>query len=95
MQEKQRIDTDNLDFSFYDSFDNFSDLDFRDDDDSDPLKVDEFIHNNPKQYIDNHVSTIFTVRYNEEIIAFFTISMSSIGKKDMELKITKRKKQMY
>ena len=83
MQEKS-LDTDNLDFSFYDSLDNFSDLNFRDDDDSDPLKVDEFIHDNPKQYIDNHVSTIFTVRYHNQIIAFFTISMSSIGKKDME-----------
>jgi len=83
LQEKS-LDTDNLDFSFYDSLDNFSDLNFRDDDDSDPLKVDEFIHDNPKQYIDNHVSTIFTVRYHNQIIAFFTISMSSIGKKDME-----------
>ena len=85
MQEKS-LDTDNLDFTLYDPFlDDFSYLDFRDIDNLDPFKVDEFIHNNPKKYIDNHVSTIFTVRYNKEIIAFFTISMSSIGKKEMEL----------
>ena len=28
---------------------------------------------------------IFTVRHRKEIIAFFTISMSSIGKKEIEL----------
>lgn len=86
MQEKNRIDTNNLDFSVYDpSHDDFSSLDFRDINDSDPLKVDEFIHKNPRQYVDNHVSTIFTVRYYKEIVAFFTVSMSSIGKKNIEL----------
>lgn len=86
MQERKRIDTDNLDFSCYDPFlDDFSDLDFRNNDGSDPLKVDEFIHENPKQYTDNHISTIFIVRYHEEIIAFFTLSMSNIGKKKIEV----------
>jgi hypothetical protein len=86
LQENKRIDTDNLDFSIYNpSIDDFSSLDFREDDNSDPLKVDEFIHKNPKHYVDNHVSTIFTVRHHKEIAAFFTVSMSSIRKKDIEL----------
>jgi hypothetical protein len=83
MQKEGSIDPSKLDFDTLLKTDNFTDLDFTQKDGQDPLGVNEFIHNNPERYIENHVSTIYTVKYENNIVGYFTLSMSHIGIKDM------------
>jgi hypothetical protein len=78
---EDEIDT-KLDFNIYSADDDFSKLDFRYNG-TDELEVDAYIHGNPTNNIDNHVSTIYSVRYESNLIGFFTLSMSSIGKDKM------------
>lgn len=47
------------------------------------LNVDAYIHSNPTNYIQHHVSTIYSVRYENNLIGYFTLSMSSIGRRDV------------
>jgi hypothetical protein len=76
-------DSDKLDIDPYSPTDDFSNLDFRQTDRSDPLGVHTYIHTNPLDYIQNHISTIYSVRYGGKLAGYFTLSMSNIGKKDM------------
>ena len=83
MQGTHPIDPSKLDFFQYSKKDDFSNLDFKQIDGSDPLNVDGYIHDNPAHYIENRVSTIYSVRYDNNLIGYFTLSMSNIGKKEM------------
>lgn len=71
-----------LSFLPYSNSDDFSKLDFKWKG-NDELGVHKYIHDNPSNYVDNHVSAIFTVRHENKIIGFFTLSMSYIGKNKM------------
>jgi hypothetical protein len=71
-----------LDFSPYSKSDDFSNLDFKYKG-TDELEVDKYIHDNPNNYIENHVSNIYSVRYETELIGFFTLSMSYIDNSAM------------
>lgn len=84
MQEAGPIDTKKLDFSPYSPLDNFSHLDFTDRDGLDPLDVNKFIHGNPQYSVENNLSAIFSVRYENNLVAYFTLSMSIIQKKEMQ-----------
>lgn len=84
MQEAGPIDSNKLEFSPYSPLDDFSNLDFRDRDNQDPLDVDKFIHDNPQYNVENNLSAIFSVRYENNLVAYFTLSMSIIQKKEMQ-----------
>jgi hypothetical protein len=84
LQEAGPIDANKLEFSPYSPLDNFSQLDFTDRDGSDPLGVNEFIHNNPQYNVENNLSAIFSVKYESNLVAYFTLSMSIIQKREMQ-----------
>ena len=73
------IDPNKLRFFHFSKNDNFSLLDFRQYDGTDPLHVDKFIREEVSTYLDNHLGSIYSVRYEDELVAFFTLSMSCIG----------------
>ena len=80
---KQKLDPSKLQFSYFNpSIDDFSKLDFTKDN-LDPLEVDKFIHNDPFEYVNNHVSKIYSVTYDGKLVGFFTLSMSHIKMKDL------------
>lgn len=71
------INPDKLSFSVSRD-DDFSPLDFKEDDGSDPLGVDSFIRQKAKLYQKNNLATVYVVRYEKQTVAFFTVSMTSI-----------------
>ncbi|MEM2786463.1 MAG: GNAT family N-acetyltransferase [Nitrososphaerales archaeon] len=72
------IDANRLVFTtFSKEGDDFSKLDFTEDDGSDPLGVDDFIRNRIMLYLSNNLCAAYTVR----IEAYFTASMSAIETK--------------
>ena len=76
---RKKIDPSKIKISYYDQLiDDFSKLNFKQKDGTDPLKADEFIHNNPFYESTNHISKIYSVRYEDQLTAFFTLSMSQI-----------------
>lgn len=75
----QGLDVDKLEFRVLSKEDDLSELDFTHTDGSDPLDVDEFIHKEPLKYVNNHLSVIYVVKYDYKPVAYFTLSMSSIG----------------
>lgn len=80
MQKADPIDANKLEFGIYSPLEDFSNLNFTNRDGSDPLDVDAFIHGNPQDYVENNISAIYTVRYEHNLVGFFTLSMSNIGK---------------
>lgn len=76
------IDTNRLVFTtFSKDGDDFSKLDFTEDDGSDPLGFDDFIRNRVTLYLSNNLCVAYTVRYEGQIVAYFTASMSVIETK--------------
>ncbi len=79
LSNRKRIDSTKLKFSYFDpSKDDFLKLNFKQKDGSDPLDIYKFIHNNPLDHVTNHVSKIYSIRYADQLTAFFTLSMSQI-----------------
>lgn len=58
--------------------DNLSGLDCREDDHSDPLGVQDFIINKARTYLANNLAAFWVVRYKDNLVGFFTISMNAI-----------------
>ena len=56
----------------------FQNLDFREDDNSDPMEIDSFFKNKRETYHKNNLSRIWIVRENDIPVAYFTTSMNSI-----------------
>jgi hypothetical protein len=76
---RKRIDPLKIKFSYFDqSKDDFSKLNFKQKDGSDPLDTDKFIHENPTYPSTNHITKIYSVRYEDQLPAFFSLSMSQI-----------------
>jgi GNAT superfamily N-acetyltransferase len=75
------IDLNKLIFATFSKDDNFATLDFTDDNGSDPLGVDDFIRNRAAIYLSNNLCAIYTVRHADQIVAYFTASMSAIETK--------------
>lgn len=76
------IDTNRLVFTtFSKENDDFSALDFTEGDGSDPLGVNDFIRNRATLYLSNNLCSVYTVRYEDQIVAYFTSSMSAIETK--------------
>lgn len=63
------------------SIDNFSNLDFTLKDGSDPLNIDKFIHGNIQDYLKNHVTQLYSLRFEGKLAGFFTLSTSQIESK--------------
>jgi hypothetical protein len=77
------IDPDRLNFSLLSDKDNFSNLDFTENDGTDPLGVDIFLKQKALEYRKNNLSAIHTVRVDGELAAFFTLSMFAIQVKEL------------
>ncbi len=56
----------------------FQDLDFRENDNSDPMEIDSFFKNKRETYHKNNLSRVWIVREKDTPIAYFTTSMNSI-----------------
>ncbi len=76
----QNLDPDKLKFKIYDpTIDTLLDLDFRQNDGSDPLLIEQYAKNNLLKESKNATNyKIYVVKYEEKIIAFFTLSMTVI-----------------
>jgi hypothetical protein len=78
------IDPSKLKFKLYDpSRDNLTDLDLTQTDGSDPLLVEEYVKSHILEDIENKNYKIYVVTYEENMIAFFTLSMSVICSKNL------------
>ncbi len=78
------IDSSKLKFKKYDPFvDNLINLDFKQTDGSDPFMVEEYVKNQISKDFEKKGNKIFVVSYEENIIAFFTLSMSVICSKNL------------
>ena len=53
-------------------------LDFTEVDGSDPLEVDKFLHEKASVYHKNKLGTVWSVRYEDELVGFFSLSMFAI-----------------
>jgi GNAT superfamily N-acetyltransferase len=78
VKDGDKIDPNNLFYDNFSEYDDFSQLDFTDPDGSDPLEIDKYIKSNPSKYVKNKISTIYSVKYNNKPIAYFTLSMAAI-----------------
>lgn len=76
----QNIEPRKLKFKSYDPrIDTLSELDFTQNDGSDPLMVEQFAKNNLLKDSENSTfDKIYVVKYEEKIIAFFTLNMTVI-----------------
>jgi GNAT superfamily N-acetyltransferase len=79
----ETIDHDKLDVVLFSNSDDLSSCDFKEDDGSDPLYVDEFIHHRATIYRENNLSVIYVVKYCKEIVGFFTLSMGALEVKKL------------
>ncbi len=78
------IDPINLKFRMYDPLiDNLLNLDFTQTDGSDPLLVEEYVKNHIIKEIENRSIKTYVVTYEDNVIAFFTLSMSVICSKSL------------
>jgi hypothetical protein len=78
------IDPSKLKFRMYDPLvDNLLNLDFTQTDGSDPLLVEEYVKNHILKEIENNSIKAYVVTYDENAIAFFTLSMSVICSKGL------------
>ena len=78
------IDPGKLKFRIYDPLvDNLLNLDFTQTDGSDPLLVEEYVKNHILNEIENRKIKAYVVTYEDNAIAFFTLSMSVICGKSL------------
>jgi hypothetical protein len=73
-----KVDPDKLSFELFTTSDDLSTLDFAEEDYTDPLGIDDFIKNRFNDYLQNNLTSIWTVRYEGHIVAYFTASMFAI-----------------
>jgi hypothetical protein len=72
-----KVDPDKLSFELFATNDDFSTLDFIEEDGTDPLGIDDFIKNKLNDYLQNNLTSIWKVRYEGHIVAYFTASCKS------------------
>jgi predicted GNAT family N-acyltransferase len=72
-----------LDFGLLDPGDDITKLDCTEEDKSDPLQVNEFIHNYARAAHDSKLTTVYTVKHKKNLIACFTVSMFVIKAKKL------------
>ncbi len=78
------IDPDRLDFSLLSDEDNLLDLDFTEEDGTDPLGVNAFLKQKASEYRKNNLTAIHAVRLDGKLVAFFTLSMFAIQVKELQ-----------
>lgn len=72
------IEENKLDFDVISDISELSIVDPEEDDASDTLNVRKFLRNDSKTYRENNLTSIWRVTYENEIVAFFTISMNGM-----------------
>lgn len=75
----EKINPDDLDIDVVSVGDDIAVLDCTEPDGTDPLGVQDFLKTKALIYSKNNLSSLWRVKYKEKIVAFFTLSMSSIG----------------
>lgn len=75
----EKINPDDLDIDIVSAGDDISILDCTELDGTDPLGVQDFLVTKALIYSKNNLTSLWRVKYEEKIVAFFTLSMSSIG----------------
>ncbi|MDE1813940.1 MAG: GNAT family N-acetyltransferase [Thaumarchaeota archaeon] len=66
--------------------DDLSSLDFTERDGTDPLGVNEFARRKAIEYHKNKLATVRVIRFNKNIVAYFTVSMSAISVENLDSK---------
>jgi predicted GNAT family N-acyltransferase len=77
----KKLSIDELCFSLLESSDDISKLDCTDEDKSDPLQVNEFIHNHARTAHEAKLTAVYVVKHAKKIISCFTVSMFVIKAK--------------
>lgn len=67
-----------LEYETYQKNTNLPKLDLTEDDNSVPLEINRFFHNDLEKYHNNKITTVRLVRINGKIIGYFTVSMNAI-----------------
>jgi len=75
----EKINPDDLDIDIVSDDDDISVLDCTEQDGTDPLGVQDFLGTKAQIYHRNNLASLWRVKYEGKIVAFFTLSMSSIG----------------
>lgn len=75
----EKIHPDDLDIDIVSNGDDISVLDCTEQNGTDPLGVQDFLKTKAVIYSRNNLTSLWRVKYDTKIVAFFTLSMSSIG----------------
>lgn len=78
-----KINPDDLDIDIVSGGDDISILDCTEQDGTDPLGVQDFLKTKASAYSKNNLTSLWRVKYKGKIVAFFSLSMSSIGLDDV------------
>ncbi|MDE1816570.1 MAG: GNAT family N-acetyltransferase [Thaumarchaeota archaeon] len=78
-----KINPDELDIDIVSDNDDISTLNCRESDSTDPLGVQDFLETKAQIYSKNNLTSLWRVKYKGKIVAFFSLSMSSIGLDDV------------
>ena len=78
-----KINPDDLDIDIVSGKDDISILDCTEQDGTDTLGVQDFLKRKAQIYSKNNLTSLWQVKYEGKIVAFFTLSMSSIGLDDV------------
>lgn len=84
MQRENNIDFDRLEIRPIKlEEDDISKLDCTEPDDSDPLGIQDYLKNKVRRYHREKTSTVYIVKQEDRILAFFTLSMAGLESKEL------------
>jgi Acetyltransferase (GNAT) family len=76
---KEKVDPKKICIRQFSSTDHLHKLDFREENNTDPLGVHDFIKAKAMSYHSNHLTSLWSVRYEGKLVGYFTISMNALG----------------
>lgn len=79
----RNLSIDDLDFGLLEPSDDLAKLDCTEEDTSDPLHVNEFIHDHARLAHDSKLTAVYTVKYQRRLVACFTVSVFVIKAKKL------------
>lgn len=78
-----KLDPAKFGFNLLSENDNLNSLDFTEDNGTDPLGVNSFVQEKSSLYSKNKLSAVWVVRYEGELIGFFSLSMFAIEVREL------------
>lgn len=79
-----KISLSELSFGVLQPSDGIENIDCTELNNSDPLLVDDFVHNHARLSHDSKLTTVYVVRYKKKIVGCFSVSMFVIKAKKLE-----------